>query len=119
MRNAYGLQVQLLPASLFKKEGEPMKNIDYANDRIRILLFSRHMLIGLFNEYANLPAKIIRLKHEALPEDAEVVSMYFDYSRNAFGAIIRHESFDAVPDGETIPFIPLPTAEIEAIDFPR
>jgi hypothetical protein len=34
-----------------------------------------------------------------IPKDAKVVSVYNDYSRNAFGIVIVHPSFAVVPEG--------------------
>lgn len=42
---------------------------------------------------------------ECLPEDSQVMSVHFDYSKASFAFVIYSSAFDVVPDGAAIPAI--------------
>lgn len=61
------------------------------------------MIVDLFQPIGQCVA--IRINHPYLPEDARVITVREDYSRRALIAIVEHESFQEVPDGQEIPLL--------------
>lgn len=47
----------------------------------------------------------IVVTHPRIPSDARVLTVFWDYSRNAFGLLITHDSFPEVGPGSTAPVI--------------
>jgi len=47
----------------------------------------------------------IRVVEGQIPKDAEFVSCHYDFEKRSFFLVIRHESFDIVPNGTHIPRI--------------
>lgn len=66
----------------------------YISDRVIL-----KMIKGLFGyECVHLPDV-----SECLPEDAQIMSVHFDYSMASFAFVIYSSTFDVVPDGAAIP----------------
>lgn len=67
-----------------------------------------HHLVRIAMNYDTLIRAIrgeVRIIHDELPEDAEVVNVFHDGMANAIGVVLKHESFDAIPIGQTIPVL--------------
>lgn len=45
----------------------------------------------------------IRITHDELPGDAEIINVFHDPTANAIGVVLEHESFPGVPFGMTTP----------------
>lgn len=73
--------------------------------RVKVLYISHRRTLTLFTQhqkgvsYVNVPQPL------GLPEGYKVRSVFPDYTRDAFGFIIEHPSFDEVPDGVCAPEI--------------
>jgi len=66
----------------------------YISDRVIL-----KMIKGLFGyECLNLPDV-----SECLPDDAQVMSVHFDYERASFAFVVYSTTFDVVPAGAMIP----------------
>jgi len=80
-----------------------LKEIDNSR-RLKILRADRQLLVECFAalrqfRYLNLP------KIQSVPADAEVVDIREDWDSRSLSILLRHPSFERVPDGACIPYI--------------
>jgi len=57
---------------------------------------------GQHSDYYSMP---LTLKWDGMPEDAVIERVYHDPASMCFDAIVSHESFEEVPEGQMIPVI--------------
>lgn len=56
----------------------------------------------------------------AIPKDVEVLpGVYHDFARQCFGFLLRHQSFEVVPDGQEIPAFSYLESHWEWVEIPR
>jgi hypothetical protein len=74
--------------------------------RLRVVYVGEECVLSVFQAFAQLEVKprFVRFpKIAELPEGYEVLEVRHCWERKAFGFLVRHSSFDTVPDGQEIP----------------
>jgi hypothetical protein len=73
--------------------------------RMKILLVSPSEILNLLN-WSSLPVGYhYELNCRDIPKDVEIVAVSYSDFHLMFQMILRHESFDVVPEGEELPRI--------------
>lgn len=86
-------------------------------NRVKILSIDQHLMVDILNWWIK-PAGVLKLPiTESIPEDATVISVNANWSRRTIEALIKHPSFDVVPNGEMPPMIPDYVTEFKIIHF--
>lgn len=84
-------------------EDEKRKN----DSRLRIYYVRDKDILQIFNGHRNTPSTLHLYTFSAsiddVPEGYELTQVHHDYQRGAIAFILRHPSFDPVPEGRRIP----------------
>ncbi len=76
--------------------------------RLKIFYVSYNLVLDLFNR-KNVFVDNRKHTHfiisyfDDIPDDAHVVQVHQDHARMSFNFVLKHPSFDIVPEGEIIP----------------
>jgi hypothetical protein len=75
--------------------------------RQRILRLDTNTILAFLRERAPGSDDGLSLTYVELPEGTRVVAVYYNHIRACFEFVLEHDSFDAVPEGESAPRHPL------------
>jgi hypothetical protein len=87
---------------------------DIRHRRYAIVYIPERELMAILKWYKAPEGSCIRIAGAKVPEDARLMNIFVDHTRNSLGIIIAHESFDEVPLGHEYPVL---IGELEIIQL--